>query len=140
MLTFLKSQYETVSLLGLSQGGEAALITAQLEAPDALVVASGYSVFPTEGVQWADARSQIVIPDLADKLEFDYLARNLTAPTLFTYGDEETGIYGIEARDALTCQRTERVDNFACAIHERGHAYAEAEVLNFLKAAAGARN
>lgn len=137
ILTFLKSHYETTSLLGLSQGGKAALITALLSEPDALVVASGYSTISVELVQWAGASNQIIIPGLADKMQFDYLARNLTTPTLFTWGKREVGTYQIESRNGETCKKVKQVEHFTCLIHDRGHIYPETEVLSFLDSTLG---
>lgn len=133
MVAFLKSYYGSISLLGLSQGGEAAVVTSLLVEPDALVVASGYSVVNQEQVQWAGANSQIIIPGMAHKLEFESLSRELRTPTLFTWGKEEPGTYGIDARDGITCGRIQDVGHFHCLVHENGHVYPESQVIEFLQ-------
>lgn len=130
---FLSSYYSTTSLIGLSQGGEAALITSLLKAPDVLVVSSGYSVLSEEQAKWAGAGSQIIIPGLSHRLQFEYLSRELQPPTLFTWGKEEVGTYGIEARDGNTCRRTKVVERFHCLVHADGHVFPEREIVKFVQ-------
>lgn len=134
--TFLKSQFSELSLLGLSQGGHAALATAMLVEPDWLVVASGYSVISEEQLRWAGLR-QIIIPGMAERFSFDNLSRELTIPTLFSWGTQEEGTHGIESRDGVTCERIEQVDNFHCEIFDGGHSFPEAAVIEFLIGATG---
>lgn len=136
---FLKSEYGETAVLGLSQGGLAALVSSLLETPDALVVSSGYSSLWAEQVTNASPRNQILIPGLQDKLVFRYLAANVNTPTLFTWGREETGTPGIEARDGRTCRRIQYVDHFSCVIHPGGHTYPETEVRDFLETNLGGR-
>lgn len=83
---YLRSHYDRTALAGLSQGGQAALITAMVgPAPDALVVASGYSTLhfsqETSTVQ-SSGHNQIIIPGIAPRLAPGQLVKDLNFPTL----------------------------------------------------------
>lgn len=137
MVAFLKSHYGRAALLGLSQGGKAALVTSLLVQPEALVVASGYSSLYNDMIRWANPTTQIIIPDISKRMSFDSLAQKISIPTLFTWGEAEEGTHGIEASDLMTCRQIHRVDNFECLIHSGGHIFPEVEVFRWLEKSQG---
>lgn len=133
---YLQEHAERVVLAGLSQGGQAALITALLgPEPDALVISSGYSVLSYSSTsptaEWA-GHNQIIVPGIAPLLAPERLAEELTFPTLFTYGREERGVYRVEAEERLTCRALEDVEDIACVVHDDGHSFPVPEIVAFL--------
>lgn len=127
---FLKSYFEKTALLGLSQGGHAALITTYLEPPDILVISSGHSVI-TDSVLWS-GHNQIIIPGIDNVVNTKYIIDDLEIPILLTYGKEEIGLYKIEANTKKTCESYSSKQNVECLIHNGGHVFPEVEILEFL--------
>jgi len=127
---YLGSQNKNVALVGLSQGGTAALIASSLSAPDALVVSSGYSLSQL-GTEFAD-EMQITLPGISQLINPQNLESTIDFPTLFSYGLLESGVYGWEATSSETCDIFDENPNFQCTIHEGGHVFPEPSVVNFL--------
>lgn len=127
---YLGSQYDSVALVGLSQGGNAALIAASISAPDALVVSSGYSVGQL-ATEFAD-EMQITLPGISLLLVPENIKRRLVFPTLFSYGLLETGAYEQEATSRETCNLFNENPLVECVVHEQGHAYPEQSIIDFL--------
>ncbi len=125
-----------VLVVGLSQGGTAAMLVAMKSHPAAAVVASGYSV--TTDVVDPGGPNQIILPKLrnwwrpsADGLKFD-LGR-LHTQFLFTYGKAEKGAYRVEAQEGVTQKFFAGLNNVKFVAHEGGHEFPRAAVLDFLK-------
>ena len=127
---YLSSQNDSVALVGLSQGGNAALIAASISAPDALVVASGYSIGQIQ-TEFAD-EFQITLPGVSLLLSPESINNQLVFPTLFSFGLLETGLYGREATSRETCDFFYENPFVECAVHSRGHVYPDEMVVNFL--------
>ena len=127
---YLGSQNKSVALVGLSQGGNAALIAASISAPDALVVSSGYSVAQL-ATEFAD-EMQITLPGISRLLVPENLDSLIVFPTLFSYGLLETGAYKWEATSRETCEFFEVNPMVQCIVHEGGHVFPEQSVVNFL--------
>lgn len=127
---YLSSQDKTVALVGLSQGGTAALVAASISAPDALIVSSGYSIAQS-ATEFAD-EMQITVPGIAQLLVPENVESLITFPTLFTYGLSETGVYGWEASSQETCRRFNGNPSVKCIVHQGGHVFPEQGVVDFL--------
>lgn len=101
----LKSRYDRVIVLGLSQGGYASLLVSLISEPTASIVSSGYSIL-FDDVYFADI-NQIVIPDLpyhfSKEKIYDIIDQKSTY-YLFSWGNAESGVYGYEANHLATYQ------------------------------------
>ena len=128
---FLSERSDGLAIVGLSQGGGAALLTSLLESPDAMVVASGYSVLVQEQVRWS-GHNQIIIPRASSMTSPDELVASLDFPSLFTYGMMEAGLYRIDADTGRSCTFFATSESIDCLVHDRGHVFPEAEVVAFL--------
>ncbi len=128
---FLSERSEGLALVGLSQGGIAALLSALLEPPDVLIVASGYSTIASELVEWA-GHVQVITPGVEQLLSPSAVVDGIGFPALFTYGLQERGLYRIEAETGRTCTALARNDLIECSIHDGGHEFSVEEVVAFL--------
>ncbi len=126
---FLKSNYQKTALLGLSQGGIAALISSYLSKPDLLIMSSGYSIL-SDLVEWA-GHQQIIIPGIKKIVNQQYV-KELDIPILLTYGRQEVGLYKIEAEEEITCSHFLLYSHIECIIHDGGHIFPEQEISDFL--------
>lgn len=121
---FLKSKYKKVIVLGLSQGGAAALINSLQSKPSGAIIASGFSVL-TRQVS-GSGFNQIVIPGIYRELGnddiYDMISKSKTE-FLFTYGKKEKGTYKIEAYENFTGDYFNKLDNVKCYIHSNGHTF-----------------
>lgn len=131
---YLSERSDRHAVIGLSQGGAAALLTSLLASPDALVVASGYSVLSQEQVLAANHR-QIIIPGVSSLTEPHELLARIDFPSLLTYGRGEGGTYGIEADTGRTCTVLADSKYVECIAHDGGHVFPTPEVLDFLNEA-----
>jgi hypothetical protein len=130
---FLKSAYSKLIVVGLSQGGEAALLNALQSTPDLTVVASGFSVLNNE-LDWADCQ-QIIIPGLRQYYSNEKIRDMIGSSRtqyLFTYGQQELGAYKVEAEEQATCKYLAGLANVSCAVHGKGHVYDLGSVKDFL--------
>ncbi len=130
---YLKENYEEVYVVGLSQGGEAALLNALQSQPAAVVVASGFSLL-SEQIDWAGF-NQIILPGLRrhytnDRI-FDSIKKSKTR-FLFTYGKSEIGTYRVEAEERLVCNQFGPLNNVECTIHPAGHGFDKELVRQFI--------
>lgn len=131
---FLGNRSEEFALVGLSQGGKAALVSSLLEPPDALVVAAGYSVVHHRLALWS-GHNQFLIPGMYDFTSPDRIVEHIDFPTLFLYGRAEKGSYRIDADTGLTCDALQPNRQISCLAHDGGHVLPEREVLAFLNVA-----
>ena len=121
---YLQQHYATVVVAGLSQGGAATLLNALQSHPQVAIIASGFSVVNA----WVKGAgyNQILIPGLQQRWTNEAIrARMQGLPTrfLFTYGQEETSTYKMEAYERLTCRYFAALPNVECGIHEYGHIF-----------------
>lgn len=129
----ISEAYDQFYLLGLSQGGQAALYNALQSKPDKAVISSGFSVLH-EKLLWANAK-QIMLPDIMTyynnrKIQDDI--STMATKYLFTYGRREDGPYGIEADEQLTCKYFSALENVSCEVHDGGHEFPEPLIERFL--------
>jgi hypothetical protein len=116
--------YDKVVVAGLSQGGAATLLNALQSHPQVAIIASGFSVVNA----WVKGAgyNQILIPGLQQRWTNEAMrARMQEIPTrfLFTYGQEETSTYKMEAYERLTCRYFAALPNVECGIHANGHIF-----------------
>lgn len=130
---YLKQAYEKVIVLGISQGGSAALLNSLQSKPEGAVISSGFSVmnktFSKGGFK------QIIIPNLNAQYGVDKtyeIIKESATRYLFTYGKQEKGIYGIEAEQHYTCNFFNALGNVRCMTHSSDHAFPIHAVDNFL--------
>ena len=130
---YLRSKYARTVVLGLSQGGEAALLNALQSRPTAAVVASGYSVLD-ETLSWANAE-QVIIPGYYRGFNDKVRSGIAASPTRFllTYGQGERSTFKIEAEDRDTCRALAPLANVTCLVHPGRHIFPEGIVRDFLR-------
>lgn len=131
---WLQQRHESVVVTGLSQGGGAALLTSLQAQPTAAVIASGFSVI-MERTHWS-GHNQIIIPGIGQDYSNENVRKKILAsPTqfLFTYGRQETLIYGLEAQEHYSCDFLAPCPNVRCESHDGGHIFHEAVTSDFLR-------
>jgi predicted esterase len=131
---YLNSAYQKVVILGLSQGGSAALFVALQTQPDAAVVSSGYSVLNSGPVYIANIK-QIVIPGFLSFYTPEYIRKVIQQQStlyLFTYGQNEIGMYGYETVEKITENFLKNIDNIHFYYHPNGHVFPVKGIMNFL--------
>jgi hypothetical protein len=129
---YLQSKYAQTVVLGLSQGGDAALLNALQSRPTGAVVASGYSVLD-EVLSWANAE-QIIIPGYYRGFNEKVRTGIAASPSrfLFTYGRGERSTFKIEAEERDTCRALASLPNVTCAVHAGAHVFPADVVRGFL--------
>jgi hypothetical protein len=133
ILKHLKSSYDKVLVLGLSQGGQAALYCALQAEPDGALIASGYSVLNER--YFRAGLGQILIPGMMKLHNSEAIYETISAsPTrfCFTWGSRESGVYGVDASMGITSEFFAPLDNVECAIHGLGHSFPGWVVERFL--------
>ncbi len=125
-MKYLKEEYESTSVMGLSQGGQAALFTALEASPDLAVVASGFSVLQWD-LSMADA-SQVHIPNLYKEFSLDKIKTRMASQKtsyLFTYGLKEGTLYEYDAKAGLSATFLAGVGrrDVICNAHPNGHIF-----------------
>lgn len=130
---YIKSKHEKHYVIGLSQGGHAALLNSIQSSPDKAFIASGFSVlrkypFQSENTQLIIPSSLIYDPDfIKSKI------RSVKTDFMFTYGLSESGSYGKEAREKVTELFFKDLNNTNFFIHPKGHIYYEPAVVKFFE-------
>jgi hypothetical protein len=128
---FLKRKYSEVIVVGLSQGGGAALLNSIQSEPAYAIIASGYSVM-NKDVEWAGI-DQIIIPNISSKLDAAVSALSqLKTRFLFTWGKREVGAYRIEAMEKITANKLSLFSNVAIFVHDGGHVFPVKAIVEFL--------
>ena len=130
---YLQTRYRRVYVVGLSQGGTAALYVALQAQPAGAIVASGYSV--TSEVVDPAGPNQIIVPGIAALYDPPSIRRRigeLTTRFLFSYGTGEPGSYRVEAVEGPTAKFMEGLDNVTFVVHPGGHAFPREAVREFL--------
>jgi hypothetical protein len=129
----LKENYKKVAVVGLSQGGSAALLNSLQSNPEISVVASGYSSI-YEKVE-GSGFNQIIIPGIDRFLHSPNLLKYFNdsdTQFFFSWGNKETGSYRIEAEENKTCHKFETLDNITCVYFDGGHVFPKDELKEFL--------
>lgn len=130
---YLKSKYESVIIMGLSQGGEASLINCLLTNPNKCVVASGYSVL-NDKFSWLE-NGGIIIPNIQKKFNVETIKENIYLSStryIFTWGKKEYGVYKIESKNMNTCNEFVNLA-IDCFIHSGGHEFPESQIIKLLR-------
>jgi hypothetical protein len=133
LVKHLRGRYSKVVVIGLSQGGQAALYNALQSEPDAAIISSGFSVLH-ETMQGASL-AQIMIPGMRDYLSNEHIRDGLMdsdTDFLFTWGRSERAIYGVEAWYRCTRSFFAGINNVICISHSGGHVYPAEVVSVFL--------
>ena len=132
----LQAQYKEVSVLGLSQGGSAAMLNVLQSKPTGAVIASGFSVRggPIENA----GHRQIIIPGVWTRFDNETIRRMLqSSPTrlLLTYGKLDNAVYRAEAHEGFTKAFLASLKNVRVTTHEGGHEFPMTLVDEFLSPA-----
>jgi hypothetical protein len=130
---YLKENYHKVAVVGLSQGGGAALLNSLQSKPDIAVIASGHSAL-FEKVT-GSGFNQIIIPGVDALLKSSNLRKSLSASDtnfFFSWGKKETGSYRIEAEENTSCNDFKEFENVTCSFFDGGHIYPKEELKVFL--------
>ncbi len=131
----LKSMYKKVVIMGLSQGGSAALFVSLQVQPDAAIVSSGFSVLNAGPVYVANIK-QIVIPGFLARYAPEYIREIIQQQStqyLFTYGQAESGMYRRETIEKITEDFLKGLDNVRFYYHSKGHVFPAKEAVDFLQ-------
>jgi hypothetical protein len=132
---YLGGKYPERAVIGLSQGGAAALINSLQSRPDWAVIASGYN-----GNPWVEqsGHGQLVTPnglqgELSNMDTLKNRLRDLPTRFLLTWGRREPAVFRVEAEGGRTCKALEGLSAVYCVIHEGGHVFPIPEIRNFLR-------
>ena len=135
IVKYIQSCKNKSVVMGLSQGGEAALYVALQASPTYAIISSGYSL---QGEYWIPAGfDQLLgIPDsekIAKKEKFINFISNSPTNYFFSWGDNEGLYYGTDAKNQFTKEILDTIDNATGIIHSKGHRFPVTEIQNFLK-------
>ncbi|VAW84505.1 hypothetical protein MNBD_GAMMA18-793 [hydrothermal vent metagenome] len=136
ILQHLREQYQRIGVVGLSQGGEASLIIANLEQPDFAVVASGYSILNAE-VEFKDLK-QTIHPKFRRLNKPENVRQAIgqgKTKYFFSWGLREKSTYGFEASDEKTCKYFSdgAPEKVTCIFHGGKHVFPLNEVGAFIR-------
>ena len=129
---YLKNNYDTVTVMGLSQGGLASMYNCLFTNPDRCIVASGYSVL-NHKYSWKDIGG-LIIPNIYEKIDINFIKENISknkTKYMFTWGIKEVAKYSVEAHLNLTCKNFKDL-NIDCIIHDGGHELPKSQIIKFL--------
>jgi len=135
----LRSEYDEVFVLGLSQGGLAALLSGIQSRPTGMFVASGYTVLSQKLAYWWGS-DQILIPGLEDRLTPENVRRELSLSktrTVFSWGKKDAPLYAIDARLRATARLLGSIKGVEYFIHEGKHQFPQDKVRSFLASFCG---
>jgi len=131
---FIKQKYNKFYVAGLSQGGLAALINSLQSSPDKAVIASGFSVLMSN--PYRSGHNQLIIPNYRRAYSpSEVKSQIIESETqfLFTWGEEEGGLYGKDVKNKLTAQFFNGMKNVQTYIHPEGHVYYEPAITAFFE-------
>lgn len=120
----LKSQYDNVVVMGVSQGGSAALIVSLITEPLASIIASGYSILLDDA--YFAGENQVVFEGYFDHFNKDSVKHkigNMSTEYLFSWGKEEDPYYNYENKSLLTYNFLEETGRVTYAVNHLGHAF-----------------
>jgi hypothetical protein len=130
---YLKTNYKTVGVVGLSQGGLATLINTLATKPDFAIIASGYSILYND-VNLSSI-TQIIYPGISKKIQPDSLIKRISnqhTQFLFTYGKNDDDVYKIEAELNMTAKKFSKCPNATFSIHPTGHNFDKTLIQDFI--------
>jgi len=131
---YLKKEYTTTVVAGLSQGGEAAFLNSIYSKPDYTIISSGFSFRHLQNV--AADLEQILIPNnvLYNLKNLKNLMKeNNKTKFFFSWGKNETDSYYLETQDFYTCNIFKNiVENEVKCYSGSGHEYLPNKVQKFL--------
>lgn len=132
LIKFFKKKYGKVFILGLSQGGHAALLNSLQSEPAAAVVAEGFSIL-FDKIYFANL-GQIVIPgaDINNIEKIYSKIKNQKTNYLFTFGKRDTDYYKVESEKGYTKEYFKKLANVEVIEHGGGHNYPLGIVKEFL--------
>jgi hypothetical protein len=128
----LKQSYARVVVIGLSQGGTAALVTALESVPDGAFVASGWSVL-SNGCSGLD---QLILPGRGNLLAPSNVLGRIQAQRTkyaFSWGLSDNGAYEYDAKCGLTAEYLGKLRNVTCISHDGGHEFCQDAIASFLR-------
>lgn len=132
---WMKSCYSKTAVVGLSQGGNAALMVSLQAQPDYALVSSAIS-FAFRNVLPSGPHQIIGVPGFSDINREEIVGPKLLATKtryLFTWGKQEPGAYGKEAREGDTFRYLDQLPNVRALGHEGGHVFPVVEIQQFFR-------
>lgn len=130
---YLQERYDKVIVIGLSQGGRAALLNSLQTSPDATVVASGFTVM-RDKVEWA-YEDQIIIPELLNIYSNEFIYERIKGQNTnyyFSWATNERGVYQMEAYNGYTADFFKELPNVESETHNQGHSFPNPQVGDFM--------
>lgn len=131
----LKNRYDKITLIGLSQGGEVALLISMIvEDIDKVIVSSGYSIV-SDKFNKASC-NQLMIPNYKsrfDKYSILEKIQKSEGKYLFTYGKNDENIYQYEYNVKITENFYKGIGNVNFLYHKDGHEFPIGEIEIFLQ-------
>jgi hypothetical protein len=130
---YLKTVYDRVFVVGLSQGGLATLLNSLQSSPDAAVIASGFTI-TRDLFEWSGV-DQIIIPNSSNiysKEKIREIISRQSTNYFFTWGASDIGIYKLEAENNYTCNYFSDLKNVKCQSYDQGHHFPRPHTANFL--------
>ncbi|MCR9132602.1 MAG: hypothetical protein NXI08_08510 [bacterium] len=121
---YVNSISKKLTIAGLSQGGTAALLASLQVEPEKSIISSGFSVLQFEIEP--SGHDQIIIPNLYKyytKNNLKEIMSNLNTQFLFTYGEKEDLLFGLETVTNTTKNYFSESDNVQYYIHINGHVF-----------------
>jgi len=131
---WMKKCYGKIILAGLSQGGGATLLNAMQSKPDYAIIASGFTLY-SKFIDWSGFDQILNIPNYHKYFDEKKLIDSLKkSPTkwMFSWGEDEVGLYKIEALNKFTAKKIQNLKNVKTIIHTKGHVYDHSSIENFL--------
>jgi hypothetical protein len=132
---WLKDCYGRTAVVGLSQGGAAAMLIALQSSPDFTVVAAGHSLFFND-VEWSGPNQLVGVPGYA-QLEtaqaFRIAIRSSSSSWLFSWGLTDGDFHGMEARTRATAGVIQDLPNVEIAIHPGAHVFPVPDLQAFFR-------
>jgi hypothetical protein len=137
----LRQRYPTLGIVGLSQGGEAALLVSLQTEPEFAVVAAGITLVQRR-VSWSNP-DQIIFSgyyrDYTAAVMGRIMGRQKTS-YLFSYGRGDIGDFKVETMTGETCDWVNGIapGRTRCLFHDGGHEFMIPETLGLVEKAVAA--
>ncbi len=130
LIKALKLKYSQVIVVGLSQGGFASLMVSLLSKPDAVVVASGYSILFHE--LFYATMNQPIFSNLMTYFSKEFIKRGIAQSKtkyLFSWEDSENPVYGYENKSLETFSYLRDTGKVEYYNLNRGHTFPPGDIL-----------
>ncbi len=141
IMQWIKSNFETSLVTGLSQGGIAATLIALEVNPKYAIIASGPVKFL--GEIGYGAHNQLLFPGIHMEVlgPSMYAAVKKSSTTyLFTMGRYETGVMAMDVKELSTFNLLRSAPNATCKLHSGGHEYPVNLIKDWIKEVNGNSN